>query len=682
MSVQNENRIMRDEHKILSDDLSEKLKELELDQRKLKDIESELINHKQLQEKLKTISRQKTDLEHENIKFKSKVDKLENTLHVQEKLIEETQRKYLELLNNSLHLDDIENETNNNFTQEIDQNDTIRRLTEDAKLKETSLLIKIDNLQEEVQQLKVQLNEEKQNNIKRTHSTGILRTSLSELKLNTEETRKILNLDSNENVSKNQQFSKLPVEISNLNSQIAKLSTEKDRLELSNAELRIEIDKLKLEVSTQKSEAFKLSNEIKLLESSREELINKLQSINKQRNNEERDLSLHIAEISSLKKLLVAKESEISTMKSNILNLDQANDTLQKQLEYRIKELSQIQTKNEIQNLNQSEVSKNSTEINEKLNQCEIAIKERDNEINELKQKLESALKSYNEIQETLENNEYTENYKQTSPKENTGTFNQIREQNYKDIKKAEFDIKPGSYFQLQQSLRAIETEKNEILYSYREACSEIQMLKDIVQSMNYQISNMEQHIKELESNLYHANGTINDFARDREFLVTEIQDYDKRIQSLSTQLEFANKQVYKQQDAKDGGFYERLNQQNIPLHLSNSLERTQNDYYYQNYSNYQIGSGYYNNTRFNELGTKMNWQQENIYSSYNESDRQHLKDHDRLYQDNVNSYKPYSKCIDENKEDLSFASSNNSYEYRNKENLQRVIHQLEKEVE
>ena len=96
--------IMHQEHKLSSDDLTEKLKELETEQRKRHDLEKELFDYKHLKDKfgliedqVENIVNQKKDAENINIKHKNKILELENLLTVKQQVIDESDARYQKL---------------------------------------------------------------------------------------------------------------------------------------------------------------------------------------------------------------------------------------------------------------------------------------------------------------------------------------------------------------------------------------------------------------------------------------------------------------------------------------------------------------------------------------------------------------------------------------------------------
>jgi len=100
-SCQDAHHIMRNEHKMLSDDLTEKLKELELEQRKRKDLEKQLFEYKQLKDKfthiedqIESIVKEKSNIEKDNTKHKNRIMELENLISVKQKVIEDSDEKY------------------------------------------------------------------------------------------------------------------------------------------------------------------------------------------------------------------------------------------------------------------------------------------------------------------------------------------------------------------------------------------------------------------------------------------------------------------------------------------------------------------------------------------------------------------------------------------------------------
>lgn len=311
-SSQDSHNIMRSEHKILSDDLSDKLKELEIEQRKRRELEKELFEYKQLKDKftyieeqIENIVRQKSEIEKECIKHRNKVIELEGVISAKEKVIEESDKKYNEICHK---LSDVErrgikeDEKISIAYQYRDELEDKQQLINQMRIKETDLVERTERLQAEVKKLRAELELEKDRVKNYKDSKEKVDYELKETRKRLIETEEQLVSGRNESIITEQQKNQASIEISDLNNQIKNLRRDKHNLNEDNAEIRKQMENMQFNITKQQNEIKKLESLIQTLEKSKEDLIYKLQSTTKERNSDERDKSVYVSEISSLKK--------------------------------------------------------------------------------------------------------------------------------------------------------------------------------------------------------------------------------------------------------------------------------------------------------------------------------------------------------------------------------------------
>ena len=257
-----ENKIIRNEHKIISDDFSDKLKELEIEQRKRKEIENELCEYKQIKSKFA--------LENEN--FESTIMDIKNHLN------EENAKQGNQILHNISDVDCI-------FKDHKISNDIVDNQQSFYDIKTYN-----NQMQNKVEEL--------------THEIEFLKNKLEILNENNSKCRE----DYNMQIDKNE--SRFRISNSNNNSNIVLNDFNENYLHNTNTsieEQKIEdkennqIMNLNQKVMAQMTEIIKLKNELYQVDQSREDLINKLHKFHKERNSKDQDLSEYTIEISSLK---------------------------------------------------------------------------------------------------------------------------------------------------------------------------------------------------------------------------------------------------------------------------------------------------------------------------------------------------------------------------------------------
>ena len=588
---QDSHNIMRSEHKILSDDLSDKLKELEIEQRKRRDLEKELFEYKQLKDKfsyieeqIENIVRQKGEVEKDCIKHRNKVIELEGVISAKEKVIEESDKKYNEICRKLSEVERRgikEDEKISIAYQYRDELEDKQQVINQMRIKETDLVEKAERLQGEVKKLRAELDLEKDRVKSYKDSKEKVDYELKETRKKLIDTEEQLVSGRNETIITEQQKNQASIEISDLNNQIKNLRRDKHNLNEDNAEIRKQMENMQSNITKQQNEIKKLESLIQTLEKSKEDLIYKLQNTTKERNSDERDKSVYVSEISSLKKNLVSKEAEIEELRFSIIELDQRNDMLQSQLDYKTEELYQIQNALESQDKVNSESKKRINILATKEESYERRLQEREREIEGLAKQLKNVSKELHEMKEIenirVHDSNQLSNDVEILTRENQTAMEQIMKlSEEKEYFRIELENTAGRFKQMQQSVRATEIEKGDIQTSYKEVCAENQRFKDTVNKMNHQINELNQRIQALERDLHGAHIAIGEYEKNQEQLIYEIQQYDKNVSSLSTQLENVYQQLGHEREARDSLIQDHENQRSISFSLEASKEELQ----------------------------------------------------------------------------------------------------------
>jgi chromosome segregation ATPase len=318
-SAQDSISIMRSEHKMLSDDLSEKITEHEMEVRKKRDTERELSEYKHLKNKFESIEdriesivTQKAEIEKDNTKLKSKVIELESVVRAKEKFTEESDRKYQEVC---IKLSEAERrgmkkETtyDMNSQYKYDAEDK-QRIINELRTKETDQLERLESIQSEVKKLRYDIGVEKDRASNYKESKEKVDYELREARKNLTDLEQEISVGKNQVLINEQHRSQSSLEVDELKKQVSNMKNNKNDLEEDNREIRKKLDEMK-------SNTNKLESLIQTLERSKDDLVGKFQNVNKEKNNEERDKSMLITEIAQLKKSIVEKESEIHEIRS------------------------------------------------------------------------------------------------------------------------------------------------------------------------------------------------------------------------------------------------------------------------------------------------------------------------------------------------------------------------------
>lgn len=401
---------MRSEHKILSDELSDKLSELEAEQRKRREMERELTEYKQLknkfsqiEEQINTIVQQKIEAEQSNTKNKSKIVELESLLRAKEKAILEGDKKYQEVLKNLSEVErrgmkeDDKWQAAHQYKLELEDKQSI---INSLRLKETEQTERIESLSGEVKKLRADLEMERERVANFRQAKEKADHELKEVKRRLVDLENQMSEGKNESIKTEQRRNQAEIEAEDLRNQIGHLRKDKMKLEEDVAELRKVNEDLRVGMSRGEGEIGRLQSLIQTLERSKEDLIQKLQNTNKERNNNERDKASLVTEISQLKQQIVQKVAEIEEMRSSIIELDQRNDMLQSQLDYKTEELYQTQNALESQNKDYTESKQKISIISSKEESNERRLQEREKEIKILKQQLKDCHREIHELKE------------------------------------------------------------------------------------------------------------------------------------------------------------------------------------------------------------------------------------------------------------------------------------------
>jgi len=705
---------MKSEHKMLSDDLSDKLRELESEQRKRRDMERELIEYKQLrskfeqvEEQIEHIVRQKTEAESSNTKHKNEIIELENMLNAKQKVIAEGDKKYEEALRNLSETErrGMRDDDKWQITQQYkDELESKQSIINELRIKDTDNVERIETLQGNLKKTRYDLEMEKErvNNFKQSKEKS--EYELKEARKNLVDVENRFNDDKNESIKTEQQKNQAEIEIEDLRNQVNNIRKDKLRLDDDNCELRKQVEDMKLNISQQDSEISRLQSLHQTLERSKEDLIQKLQNTNKERNNNERDKSSMVTEISQLKQLIVQKESDVEEMRSSVIELDQRNDMLQSQLDYKTEELYETQNALESQNKDYTESKHKISIISGKEESYERRLQEREREIAHLNKQVKEFNKKMHEFHEmdnikTHDTNQLA-NDVEILTKENQAVKEQLMKlSEEKEYFKIEFENTIGRSKQLQQNIRAVEIEKNDIQTSYKEVCCENQRLKESVKNMNYQNKDSGNMVQSLEREIRELQMGIKNMQEKEDQMMYDITQYDQNMTQLSQQYEQALSEIEEIRKDRDSLLNDHETQRNLSFNLEVTKEELHR--HIMNLENERniMGSKLdelrrdldlqrerteYERSRYYELEIILN--KERIQMQHYEQERDSLRNENDILQSTnkkPHSYMLHSSLSDYGEQDssMSMGSVRKSYDNRNKVNLQKVVSQLESEI-
>lgn len=480
-----------------------------------------------------------------------------------------------------------------------------------------------------------------------------------------------------------QQSNQMLIELQDLTNQVKNLKKDKTNLGEDNCNLRKQIEQLEVTISKNEHDLARYEKLIQTLERSKEDLIEKLQNTSKEKNYEERDRQQLITDIGNLKKILVQKEGEIEEMRNSVIELDQRNDMLQNQLDYKTEELYQTQEVLQHQNAENTASKQRILFISSKEESYEKRLQEREKEIVELKRQYQILIKELHDMKE-IDNIRAHDTNQLSSDVETLTRENQlVKEQLIKISEEKEYfkieneNIK-GRTKQLEQNVRAIEIEKGDIQVTLKEVCSENQRLQESINNMNYEQKDMNNQAKALERELHAAHMAIQQLEENKEQMLYDIQQYDENLTAVTQQYEAVVHQLNEAREDRDSLLHDHETQRNISFNLESSKEELHRQIMLlDNERNIIMHHNDELKSELDNLRQRADYER----SRYHQLEMILNKERVKLqkYEESMGYNQNYN---DDNDSVYSMASSNKSYDKRNKANLQKVISQLESEIE
>ena len=352
------------------------------------------------------------------------------------------------------------------------------------------------------------------------------------------------------------------------------------------------------------------------------------------------------------------------------MNLIQISEILQRQLDLKSEEVWELQKNADIKIKSVSETNMRNNK-NDWIEDYKELLQLREKEIEELKQKLEIHIKenvSFENIKNDFINNDIKENKNESikhDKPENSQLSNTLNK--YYSVRCDRNTI------QLTNNLKDSNVNENEALATFREISLENQYYKETINRMNLRMINMNHHIQILEADLRNSFNTIKEHEKNQEQMELEMMEYDKNMSSLSLKLKYANQQLSNSKNSKGLTHHEEVNIKYIPYSYSNSAGFPQMEQLFNNHElSVHKGMNCYNKQNNIELESFESSRKNKNYED-NSLNYDDFYKHQQNFNSNWNEYK---------NGEISPTSSNQSYDFRNKENLQRVINQLEKEIE
>lgn len=215
---------------------------------------------------------------------------------------------------------------------------------------------------------------------------------------------------------------------------------------------------------------------------------------------------------------------------------------------------------------------------------------------------------------------------------------------------------------------------------------------------MNYENKELVNQINAMEKDLHHAHLAIQQYEEKQDQMMYDIQQYDQNVTVLTQQLEDLHQQFEETRMEKDSLIKDHETQRNISFNLESSKEELQRhiiqlekermmlynqlDNFKRELDMYKQRADY-ERSRYHQLETILTNERMKMQQYEQECDslikEKEMYSNSKLQESYSNRYSNYDEDDDGT---YSIASSNKSYDNRNKANLQKVISQLESEIE
>ena len=578
-----------------------------------------------------------------------------------------------------------------------------QQLINELRLKETNLLESNERLQSDLKKTKYDLDVEKNRVNTYKDSKENVEHELKKSRSAMAALEDQLSTGKNESIITEQQKNQAQIEIQDLSNQVKNLKKDKTSLESDNCNLKKQLEDSHINTSKLYHEVTKYQSLIITLERSKSDLIDRLQNTNKNKNLDKCDRAALVIKIGKLKQFMIEKEQALLETRSNIIEYDRRCDDLQSQLDFKTEQLYETQNALNMQSVEDTAAKQRITGISGKEEGYERRLQEREKEIDELKRQLSILNKELYNVKEidSIKSHDSNQlaNDVETLTRENKIIKEQlIKISEEKEYFRIELENSAGRIKQLQQNVRSMQIEKNDLSASFKENCSENQRLQDGLSNINYDNKDFINKIQALEKDLNQANMVIHQYVEKQGQMMYDIQMYDQNVTSLTQQLETMHQQLQEVQGDRDFLIQDQETQRNISFNLKPSreelqrhiveLENERNSLYVQmdnmkHELEIHIQHADYGRQRYHQLEevlTKKHMKMQQFEQDYDGSMKQSQI---HSSQTKISNYSQrYNNDYENDDSTYSIASSNKSYDHRNKAHLQQVISQLKSEID
>ena len=284
------------------------------------------------------------------------------------------------------------------------------------------------------------------------------------------------------------------------------------------------------------------------LDQTKDELLQRLQSSVTEKRGGESEKAVLLNDIQTYKREILAKEQQINDLKQSIAMLDSNLDELQADLDGKTEELVHTKQQLEKQCLEFSNVQHQMSVTIGREDNNQKKLFEREQEIKNLRsdcQNLREQLDQQTQMAQlkTQEVAELTEDI-QTLTRENRFVNQEFGKSSHaNELLKNQNNEIVDRERRAQQSQRALELEKEDILANYKDACLQVERLNQTVETLSHENKDLYVQVQSQQKDMGGYSYQAQEFERKEENYVQEILTLERHIDNITRQLEDSSKQ-------------------------------------------------------------------------------------------------------------------------------------------
>lgn len=599
LTISNENiKTLQQEHKMLSDELSAKVGELRKAEASLNQYERKLFDMKSLEDQVSSLTSQcqkymqeRVKIEGEKVDLQDQIKQLEAQAQVNDGIVNELNEETKTLKNSNAKL-------LNDLKQLQEENIIIKTKADKTKIVERDVQMHKETLQvmqkkdidisKELEETKEKLAWVEMENDGNKRKAVALEARLSELEADSKarvDENIALRLKLNEQELKvgvgEQQQKGLALQSGEVQKILQEERKEREKLEKDLKNAAKEIDNARSKEVILKDQINKLKSLVENLDSTKDELLAKIKNSTQGKKGEENEKMNLVQQIGNLKNLVAQREREAADAKNSLTQLDATMDQLQAELDSKTIELEKTKTELAKASKELQQIHSHADQLTSNEDIYQKRIVERENEIRELGQKLTETSKELEDTKETLfyknQELESLANDVQVLTKENQCVnaelvkLNQAREKLKEMTEGMQKKEKTA-----QQTLRATELEREDILNSYKTVCEENERLHENANTLANENKEMLARLQELEKEIYGRDLKLQGAEENERKIFADMQALERQVTHLTKELEKAHGALNENEGVKQSIIEDMENAKQMSFTLEANKEELQ----------------------------------------------------------------------------------------------------------